>query len=214
MVEQNQSEGKQESTRVPPPAASLAVDSSVSDDKRFDPSRLRLSQDFESQSGVKKLLLTVPVKKPNKQEFIRVQQDEAYRLQTFVLELKEERETYLVERSLWDELASELVPKVLMTAVTRQGVVFLWPIRLPTEDGRHDPWSRSAMDAADRAQVAWVRIAANISLGAYDVFEANGELPPPEWPELSFERLLEIAFHDRFIDQIDHPIVRRLRGEL
>ena len=64
---------------------------------------------------MKKALLAVPVRKPNKQEFVRVHPDEAYRLETAVLELKEERETYLVERALWDELAGEIVPKVLFT---------------------------------------------------------------------------------------------------
>jgi len=66
----------------------------------FDPSRLRLSQDFAATVGVKQALITVPVRKPNKQEFIRVHPDEAYRLETAVLELKEEREIYLVDPSL------------------------------------------------------------------------------------------------------------------
>jgi len=34
----------------------------------FDPSRLRLSQNFSETVGVKKALITVPVRKPNKQE--------------------------------------------------------------------------------------------------------------------------------------------------
>ena len=43
-------------------------------------------------------------------------------MQTAVLDLKEERETYLVDRPLWSELPNELVPKILYVAVTRQGV--------------------------------------------------------------------------------------------
>ena len=39
-----------------------------------------------------------------------------------------------------------------MTAINRQGVLFLWPIRLPGADGKIDDWSRSAMDAADEAK--------------------------------------------------------------
>ena len=37
----------------------------------FDPTRLRLSQDFGEQIGVKKALLTVPVRKPDRQWFVR-----------------------------------------------------------------------------------------------------------------------------------------------
>ena len=116
----------------PPSATSIAADP-------FDLTKLRLSQDFEADLGVKKALLTVPVRKPDKQTFIRVHPDATYRLNTAVVEVKEDRETYLVEQSLWPELQGEVVPKTLFTAMSRQGVTFLWPVRLPGTDGR---WMR------------------------------------------------------------------------
>jgi hypothetical protein len=64
------------------------------------------------------------------------------------------------------------------------------------------------------ARGAWVRVAANTSLAGYDVFKATAPLPPPAWPELSFEELLRIAFRDRYIDTMDHIVLRRLRGEV
>ena len=63
---------------------------------RFDLESLRVSQDFVKDSGVKKLLTTVPVRKPNRQDFVRVHHDSSYVLDTMLLNLKEERETYLV----------------------------------------------------------------------------------------------------------------------
>ena len=38
---------------------------------------------------------------------------------------------------LWPELATEATfsPRTFFTAINRQGVVFLWPIRLPGPDG-------------------------------------------------------------------------------
>ncbi len=176
--------------------------------------QLRLSQDFASQVGVKRVITTVPVRKPDRQWFVRVHPDEAWRLETPVLELKEERETYVVDPSLWSELPGELVPKVLFTAVNRQGVVFLWPVRLPGEDGRGNAWNSSALEAATLATQGWVRVAANMSLGAYEVFQATAELPEPEWPEKDFQSLVDIAFRDRYIRELDHPALRRLRGEL
>ncbi len=178
----------------------------------FDLERLRLSQDFPNQVGVKKALLTVPVRTPNRQWFIRVHPDLDWRLETAVLELKDERETYLVDPEMWSELPGELVPKVLFTAINRQGVVFLWPVRLPGEDGRGNAWHRSALDAANLAMTRWVRIAPNMSLGAYDVFEATGELPDPEWPEKDFQALLDVGFKDRYVRSLDHAVIRRLRG--
>ena len=91
--------------------------------------------------------------------------------------------------------------------------MFLWPIRLPSEDGRHDDWNRSALDAARRAMTCWIRLTANMSLGAYDVFQAAADLPDAEWPKEGFGHLLALAFKDRFVASTDHPVVRRLRGE-
>ena len=178
----------------------------------FDLSHLRLTQDFGATIGVKKLLTTVPVRKPTKQDFVRVHPEEGWRLQTAVLELKEERETYLVDPSLWAELGDEISPRFLFTAINRQGVLFVWPVRLPAEDGRIDNWSRSAQDAAEKAMEGWVRVVANMSLGSYEIFTASADLPDPEWPETDFKAILEIAFRDRYINDFDHPVVRRLRG--
>src|SRR5690242_11229180 len=62
----------------------------------FDPASLRLSQSLSTVIGVKKALLSVPVRKPDRSWFVRVHPSEHYRLQTAVIELKEDRETYLV----------------------------------------------------------------------------------------------------------------------
>jgi hypothetical protein len=189
-------------------------DSARAVESQFDPAHLRLSQNFHESLGVKKALITVPVRKPGKQDFIRVHPDPAYRLETAVLQLKEERnETYLVAPELWPELAGEITPMVLFTAINRQKVTFLWPIRLPGADGRSDEWNASAQEAAQMAQSGWVRVMANMSLGAYDVFEATGDIPDPEWPETAFSGLLNIGFKGRYITSLDHPVVHRLRGE-
>jgi hypothetical protein len=174
---------------------------------------LRLSQKFTETVGVRKLLTTVPVRKPNRQEFIRVHPDDSYRLETAVLELKEERETYLVAPQLWLELAGELTAKVLYTTINRQGVLTVWPIRLPGEDARIDAWNASALDAAELARTRWLRITSNMSLGAYEVYEAPGAIPDPEWPDVTFHEIMRIAFKGRYITDVDHPVIARLRGE-
>jgi hypothetical protein len=182
----------------------------------FDPSSLRLTGDLSAAMGVRKALLTVPVRKPDKSWFVRTHPDESYRLQTAVIELKEDRETYLVTQNLWPELAAESTfsPRALFIGINRQGVVFLWPVRLPGSDGKLDDWSRSALEAADMARSAWVRVTANMGLGAYDVYEATAPLPDPEWPDTPFRELLRVAFRGRLIDSLEHPVLLRLRGEV
>lgn len=180
---------------------------------KFDPDLLRLSSDFSEKIGVKKAVLTIPVRKPNRQEFVQTHPDCSYHLSVAVIELKEERETYLIDPSIMDEVSLEVVPKILITTINRQGVLSLWPIRLPGSDGRIDTWNNSAIEAAQLAKDKWVRVSANMSLGAYDVFEATGNLPEPEWPNMPFTEILEVAFKNQYIDDINHPVLQRLRGE-
>mgnify|MGYP000858041556 FL=1 len=181
----------------------------------FDPQRLRLSQDFAADLGVKKAMLTLLVRKPSKEWWFRTHPGNEYRIETAVLELKEDREVYLVAPELWGELSTESTfsARALFTAVNRQGVPFIWPVRLPGPDGKLDEWSTSALEAATMAMNGWVRMAANMSLGAYDVWETTAPLPEPQWPPLPFKDLLRIAFKDKFIDRLDHPVLRKLRGE-
>ena len=179
----------------------------------FDPAALRLDQSFVETAGVKKLLTTVPVKKPNNQDFIKVHQDEGYRLNSAIIELKDDREVYLVLPTVAHQLPGEVSPVTLYTGINRQGVVFLWPVKLPTADGRQNEWHRSAREAAERAMTRWLRIKADMSLGAYAMYEASATIPEPIWPDYTFKQLLQIGFRDRLVDSVDHPVIKRLRGE-
>jgi hypothetical protein len=183
---------------------------------RFDLERLRLPQNFADQMGVKKVRTTIPIRRPDRQWWIRVHPEETWRMPVYLLQLKEDRdrETYVVDPSLARELSGELAPAMLFTAINRQDVIFLWEVRLPGEDGRHNPWHRSAYEAAQLAMDHWVRVSSNMSLGAYEVAKASADLPTPQWPEEGFSALLELAVRDRRIDNMDHPIVRRLRGAI
>src|SRR5262245_32145455 len=96
---------------------------------------LRLTQDFPATCGVKKLLTTVPTRRPNSQDFIRVHSDAGYREAFLAIELKDERELYVVGRNMQADLSTECISATLFTAINRQGVVFLWPVRLPGLDG-------------------------------------------------------------------------------
>src|SRR5215469_5622428 len=116
----------------------------------FDPQALRLSQDFATTAVVKKLLNAVPVRKPGRQDFIRVHPSPDYRLTTAVIELREDREVFLVAPAVRDDLATEIIPVTLFTGITRQGVLFIWSCTLPGADGKTNRWHESALDAAER----------------------------------------------------------------
>ena len=181
---------------------------------QFDLAKLRVRQDYLETVGVKKVLGIVPVRKPNRQDFIRVHPSPAYRELLAFLEVKEDREVYAVDLEEVPELTDECYIANLFTAITRTGVTFLWPVRVPAADGKTNNWNISAADAAAHAMKQWVRVASNQSLGAYETHVAENQTLEPNWPEHSFADLFAIAFRDRLINRIDHPIIKRLRGSV
>jgi hypothetical protein len=103
----------------------------------FDPANLRLSQSFtETAAGVKKLLTTVPVRKPNPQDLIRVHPDPAFRDNFPVIELKDEREEYIVVADLVPALVGEFVTKALFTTINRQAPYSFGQYACPCPTGR------------------------------------------------------------------------------
>ena len=179
----------------------------------FDLASLRLNPSFVETAGVKKLLTTVPARRPSPQDFVRVHPSPDYRENFAMIDLKDDREDYLVRPEILPDLAGEVVYKTIFTAINRQGVVFLWPIRLPAPDDRKFDWLRSAREAAEMATGRWVRLKANMSLGAYEITMAESVMAEPVWPELSYQQLLSIAYRDRMITTLDHAVVKRLRGQ-
>ena len=190
----------------------LKTETPAAEPDPFDLNYLRLDQSFIESGGVKKLVTTVPVRKPNPQDFVRVHADPAYRLALAVIELRDDREIYLLPPPIAQQLPGEYATATLYTTINRQGVVHLWPVKLPGSDGKIIEWHRSAAEAAEKAMERWIRVKANMSLGAYDIFEASATIPDPQWPALSYQELLRVAFKDRYVNSLDHSVVKRLRG--
>jgi hypothetical protein len=120
-------------------------------------------------------------------------------------------EIYLIESDVLPEVEDLAKPYRLVVTIDRQNNVFIWPLAIPDQD-RPLNWHISAMDAASNAELSWTRMQANMTLGAYEIFSAEGELSEPEWPELSIDELLEIAFKNKIIDRPDHLVLLQLRG--
>jgi hypothetical protein len=194
-------------------AESLASPSTLAPNPFANLDAMRLPQDFVTDARVKKLLTTVPVRKPSQQDFFRVHPDPAYQLPAAaIIELKDDREIYFVHPTIVPEAGCEWRAAMIVTTINRQGVLSLWPLKLPSPDGRKEEWLRSALEAAERAMGRWIRIRANMSLGAYEIFEAEAKMPEPEWPDIPFPEILHIAFRDRLIDNVNHAVLKRLRG--
>jgi hypothetical protein len=200
-------------TTTPEPESQPAPDthdSSKKPDETDVLAQLRVSQDFASKLGAKKVITTVPIRNPKRNEFVRVHPTMEPML---VYTLVDEQETYVVTANIASSCPGETVPKLLVPTISRQGTLFLWPLRIPGDDGRIYSWHASAREAATRAVHVWLRVQANMALGAYEVYEAIGAIPDPDWPALTMDAVVRIAVKGRVIDTLDHPVLRKLRGE-
>lgn len=169
---------------------------------------LRLDQDYIEATGIKKEISIIRVKKPHRQEFIRAHPE--WSLETMMYVDQDERSHYIVNPSLYGLLEGELIPKILIPYINIKRVLKIWPIRLPDAEGKIDDWNRSAIEAATLAKDKWVRVASNRSLGAYEIFLPLGKVDDPEWPDISLQAMVDIAFKDLRIDDDTHPTIKSL----
>jgi len=162
----------------------------------------------------KKVLTTVPVRKPSKDAFVRTTTTDSHWKIYSILELRGEEKTYIVAPAVAAALEMEgettLAKARLVPTIDRRGNYFLWPLKVTD---RELTWHLSALRAAELAKSKWVRIQANMSAGAYDTCVAEMQSVDPIWPEEDMTTILKIAFKDKVISSHDHPVLKELRGD-
>jgi hypothetical protein len=202
---------EEESSTTPPPPP--VTPPSAEDLGDYDIKKLILNQDFLQTAGVRKVILTIPVRKPNNQEFVRVHPSPEFRANVALLELHDDREIFLVTPPMAQELPGEFYMATLFTAINRQGTVFLWPVRLPPPDRAPLAWHVSAGEAAQLGMSEWIRVRSNMSAKSYECEVAGKTLSDPVWPNLTFQKMIQTAFKDdHLINRPDHYVVLKLRG--
>jgi hypothetical protein len=198
---------------IPPTVAQVNV--AAAQDPFADLANIRVNQNFATTPGLKDLLTLVPVRRPSKHEFFRV--NPAYRLPAAVLinEETSDKETFLLMGGIHSQLPGEFKLVNLRLTVSKQGTIAIWPVVIPGYDGgRPNSWHVSAEDAAQRAETQWIRMRAVKDAGGYQLTAADGAFPQhePRWPTASFGELLKVAFAGKYIDNLQHPLVQRLLG--
>lgn len=181
----------------------------------FDPARFHMVTSSTKAPVARKIVTSIPVGKPGKQQFVRVRSGDQWRTVCAIVRLAGDDRPYIVDPSVAHYVANDMKLVQLRLGIDRQGNLLLWSVPLPPAEGAENSWNQSQRQVADLAEKRWVRMMSNNAVGAYEVFEAAGEIPEPNWPDLTFAEILEIAFgHGHVIDDRDHPALRTLRGEL
>jgi hypothetical protein len=167
--------------------------------------------------AVKKVLTTIPIRKPNKQEFFRVRAGEEYWQPVAFLELG--RDLFPVHPQVAPHLdPDDFFYAYLCLAISKSGVLFFWPVKVPSAE-RRNTWNESALVVARLAVEKWIKLRSRQEDGRGGGFY-EGEEPlitfkDPVWPNLSLKELYDIAFKGgRLIDRIDHEAVKKLTGQV
>jgi hypothetical protein len=186
----------------------------VADDEIQDFNMLEFVVPASKNLILKRVITQVPVKKPNKQKFFRVMEEEGYEITIHVLELKDEGDYYLVKPDVLPYLLGEVKYVRLNLAYYQDGTVFLIPTVLPDVDNptKWNAWHRSLDLAVKRAKEVWVRAISDRVTSSYTLMEAQGSISEPKLPDLSMNEYMKIAFKDKILSGIDHPVVKNLLG--
>ncbi|MCP1974305.1 hypothetical protein [Bradyrhizobium elkanii] len=167
--------------------------------------------------GAEEQLSAISTRKPPPDEYVRVHPGKDM---TITVALHESRDNFASEHyivmpkmlSTLMDLRGAFFAQLYVTA-TRSGATMIWPVKLPT-GGASNPWYESALKGAALAKTDWIRIFADPGQKQYRIMKALGEFDPPKFPDKPLNELLEIAFKGRVIDSNDHPVCRKLRGEV
>ena len=159
-------------------------------------------EDDDDEDAEAEEIISIRVRRPAKKDFIRAHR--TYQFTAYIIE--DEDETYYVAPSMRQLLKDEDVPMrkvVLVPYINKRRSIFLWAITT-TEI---EDWHATAMKAVQVARERWIRIASKKETTSYIYRVAKRDYGEPEWPALSLNEMLDLAFGNRYVDSPNHAAV-------
>ena len=184
---------------------------------KIDLERVRAKSNQLFDLGIATEYTVIPIRNPKPDEFFRCMPEENYSMDTNILSLKTDNEWYLIDPDILHQiqLESQLKVMTLYVCVTMNSTPFVTCIPQPNELGQINSWHESGHRTMEEAKQFWVRRQADRSNGGYIITKAmNAKLPDPKWPEMTLSEIVDRAFDKFYIDNMDHPVLQRLRGEM
>jgi hypothetical protein len=184
---------------------------------KIDLERVRAKADQSIDLGVTTEYTMIPIRNPKPDEFFRCMPDEDYSMDAHILSLKAENEWYMIDPDILPEiqLESQLRVRTVYVCVTMNSTPFVTCIPQHDEMGKINSWHQSGHITMEEAKQCWVRRQADKANGGYTITKAiNAMLPDPKWPTMTLNEIIGRAFDKFYIDDINHPVLQRLRGEM
>jgi len=181
----------------------------------FDPMNLGISTDYAAAINVKPSTKPFELRKPNDQEFVRSSPRENHHLVVGSIADKQDvGKVYIVASALLDPVKAEFARAVrgveLVLAHSLAGASIVWPVPLAEDRGGKRNSTQRA--ACEQSKTRWVNMASE--KGQYEITTVNNprEVDWDSFPP--FRDVLRQAASERLIDSMDHPLLRKLRGEI
>jgi hypothetical protein len=184
---------------------------------KIDLERVRAKADQSIDLGVTTEYTMIPIRNPKPDEFFRCMPDDDYSMDAHILSLKTENEWYLIDPDIRPQiqLESQLRVRTVYVCVTMNSTPFVTCIPQHDEMGKINSWHQSGHITMEEAKQCWVRRQADKANGGYTITKAiNAMLPDPKWPTMTLSEIIGRAFDKFYIDDINHPVLQRLRGEM
>lgn len=169
------------------------------------------------------LLKTIRTTKPDNTDFFRIRPGDEWKMDFPIFSPKgtgKDKEKYLVmpeyQRELEERNSLQFV-KFYFGIIWGSNILFLSDVSIKCrEDGVLNSFHKSRHELYALAEKSWISISANTDLGAYTATEAKSKIPDPVYPAMpaNIGEAIQIAFKDNVIDREDHPILKKLRGEI
>jgi hypothetical protein len=174
-----------------------------------------LLADPEDGQGVKTkvAITTCKIKlKPPRDSFFRVHLTAAYPTNIYS-DTTSFGTVYCVDNAVVPAFPGQVKRVTLFLCVTPQGEPFFWAVRSSDARGRIDDWASGDYEAAVLGREHWVRVYFLEGRASHKVEVAEDDLGDPNWPDLAPEDLLRLAVKENRVRDLDHPLVKRLKGK-
>jgi hypothetical protein len=156
------------------------------------------------------------IERPPNEAFFRIHLEHWQDLTVYEHMEGMDRVSYLILGDVYKQVIDEPVfkHKRFHLYVTRDGACGLWGVSLPDLNGRINTWSESAMTLISRARKEWVRCVPDKEANSYGYRKSKKDFGEPKWPTETWLELLTLAFKGHVIEDLDHDILKKLRGDI
>ena len=181
----------------------------------FDPMNLGISTDYAAAINAKASTKPFELRAPNDQEFFRTSPRENHHLVVGSIADKQDMgKVYIVSGVLLEEVKLKFPKAVraveLVLTQILVGASLVWPV--PLAEDRGGKWNSTQRAACAQGKTRWTNKTSG--RGEYDILPVDNP-KVVDWDSFPpFRDILRQAASERLIDSLEHPLLKKLRGEI